>query len=80
MYVPHRLTEKKLVSAFLAAFRESRYHTIKGVITHFTSVWEHKDGKKEKEVKKEREPSQSTVKEEVEKPSSKKENGTTKGE
>lgn len=48
-------------------------------ISVFYLVWENKDGKKEKEVKKEREPSQSTVKDEVEKPSSKKDNGTTKG-
>ena len=38
-------------------------------------VWD----KKEKEVKKEKEPSQSAAKSETEKPSSKKDNGTTKG-
>lgn len=38
-------------------------------------VWEHKD----KDSKKEKEPSQSVAREETDKPSSKKDNGTTKG-
>ena len=48
-------------------------------IYFYVAVWETKDGKKEKEVKKEREPSQSMTKEETEKLSTKKDNGPTKG-